>query len=122
MFYTVQNICLETVSNECMLFVENEEELDKDLLESMNATRDASQSKSFTSVTNIPYQISSPLTFKLLNNQPAFRCAVIMFRREFAMRLAAQPGDKLYCRFTVNTQCPNLPPPQSWKKQFLTST
>ena len=30
MFYTLQNICLETVSNECMLFVENEEELDKD--------------------------------------------------------------------------------------------
>ncbi|XP_062145247.1 ribosomal RNA small subunit methyltransferase [Alnus glutinosa] len=55
-------------------------------------------------VANIPYQISSPLTFKLLNHQPAFRCAVIMFQREFAMRLVAQPGDKLYCRLTVNTQ------------------
>ncbi|XP_028802507.1 ribosomal RNA small subunit methyltransferase-like [Neltuma alba] len=55
-------------------------------------------------VANIPYQISSPLTFKLLNHQPAFRCAIIMFQREFAMRLVAQPGDKLYCRLTVNTQ------------------
>lgn len=55
-------------------------------------------------VANIPYQISSPLTFKLLNYQPAFRCAIIMFQREFAMRLVAQPGDKLYCRLTVNTQ------------------
>jgi 18S rRNA (adenine1779-N6/adenine1780-N6)-dimethyltransferase len=27
-----------------------------------------------------------------------------MFQREFAMRLVAQPGDKLYCRLTVNTQ------------------
>ncbi|KAK7256965.1 hypothetical protein RIF29_30606 [Crotalaria pallida] len=55
-------------------------------------------------VANIPYQISSPLTFKLLGHQPAFRCAIIMFQREFAMRLVAQPGDKLYCRLTVNTQ------------------
>ncbi|CAL0333651.1 unnamed protein product [Lupinus luteus] len=55
-------------------------------------------------VANIPYQISSPLTFKLLGHQPAFRCAIIMFQREFAMRLVALPGDKLYCRLTVNTQ------------------
>lgn len=55
-------------------------------------------------VANIPYQISSPLTFKLLNHQPPFRCAVIMFQREFAMRLVAQPGDNLYCRLSANTQ------------------
>ncbi|MBA0821789.1 hypothetical protein Goarm_018629, partial [Gossypium armourianum] len=55
-------------------------------------------------VANIPYQISSPLTFKLLFHQPAFRCAIIMFQREFAMRLVAQPGDNLYCRLSVNTQ------------------
>ncbi|THU61447.1 hypothetical protein C4D60_Mb07t23380 [Musa balbisiana] len=55
-------------------------------------------------VANIPYQISSPLTFKLLAHRPAFRCAVIMFQREFAMRLVANPGDNLYCRLSVNTQ------------------
>ncbi|XP_077219110.1 ribosomal RNA adenine dimethylase family protein [Tasmannia lanceolata] len=55
-------------------------------------------------VANIPYQISSPLTFKLLSHKPAFRCAVIMFQREFAMRLVAKPGDTLYCRLSVNTQ------------------
>ncbi|GAV83608.1 RrnaAD domain-containing protein [Cephalotus follicularis] len=56
-------------------------------------------------VANIPYQISSPLVFKLLlNHQRRFRCAVIMFQREFAMRLVAQPGDNLYCRLSVNTQ------------------
>ncbi len=26
------------------------------------------------------------------------------FQREFAQRLVAQPGDKLYCRLSVNTQ------------------
>lgn len=55
-------------------------------------------------VANIPYQISSPLTFKLLSHRPIFRCAVIMFQREFAMRLVANPGDSLYCRLSVNTQ------------------
>ncbi|CAN6246978.1 unnamed protein product [Urochloa humidicola] len=55
-------------------------------------------------VANIPYQISSPLTFKLLSHRPIFRCAVIMFQREFAMRLVAQPGDNLYCRLSVNVQ------------------
>lgn len=54
-------------------------------------------------VANIPYQISSPLVFKLLSGPP-FRCAVLMVQREFAMRLCARPGDELYCRLSVNTQ------------------
>ena len=55
-------------------------------------------------VANIPYQISSPLTFKLLSHTPAFRSAVIMFQHEFAMRLVARPGDSLYCRLAANVQ------------------
>ncbi len=55
-------------------------------------------------VANIPYQISSPLVFKLLSHRPIFRCAVIMFQEEFALRLSAQPGSELYCRLSVNTQ------------------
>lgn len=55
-------------------------------------------------VSNTPYQISSPLTFKLLSHKPAFRTAVLMFQREFAMRLVARPGDDLYCRLSVNAQ------------------
>jgi hypothetical protein len=39
-------------------------------------------------VANVPYQI----------------CAVIMFQKEFAQRLVAQPGDPLFCRLSVNTQ------------------
>ncbi|XP_077571260.1 dimethyladenosine transferase-like [Stigmatopora nigra] len=55
-------------------------------------------------VANLPYQISSPFVFKLLLHRPFFRCAVLMFQREFAMRLVAPPGDKLYCRLSINTQ------------------
>lgn len=55
-------------------------------------------------VANLPYQISSPFVFKLLLHRPFFRCAILMFQREFAQRLVAKPGDKLYCRLSINTQ------------------
>jgi len=55
-------------------------------------------------VANVPYQISSPLVFKLLSHRPMFRCAVMMFQEEFALRLTARPGESLYCRLSVNTQ------------------
>ncbi|PLB50482.1 dimethyladenosine transferase [Aspergillus steynii IBT 23096] len=55
-------------------------------------------------VSNTPYQISSPLTFKLLATSPAPRVCILMFQREFALRLFAKPGDKLYSRLSVNAQ------------------
>ena len=55
-------------------------------------------------VANLPYQISSPVVFKLLSHRPMFRCAVLMFQEEFALRLSARPGEALYCRLSVNTQ------------------
>ena len=33
-----------------------------------------------------------------------FRCAVLMFQREFAQRLIAKPGSNMYCRLSVNVQ------------------
>ncbi|XP_049849417.1 probable dimethyladenosine transferase [Schistocerca gregaria] len=55
-------------------------------------------------LSNTPYQISSPLTFKLLSHRPIFREAFLMFQREFALRLVAEPADPLYCRLSINTQ------------------
>merc|ERR1711862_438204 len=39
-----------------------------------------------------------------LSHRPMFRCAVMMFQEEFALRLTAKPGESLYCRLSVNTQ------------------
>uniref|UniRef100_A0A8C5V4Y1 rRNA adenine N(6)-methyltransferase n=1 Tax=Microcebus murinus TaxID=30608 RepID=A0A8C5V4Y1_MICMU len=52
-------------------------------------------------VANLPYQLKMTifLPFFFL-----FRCAILMFQREFALRLVAKPGDKLYCRLSINTQ------------------
>lgn len=55
-------------------------------------------------VANLPYQISSQVVFKLLAHRPMFRCAVLMFQEEFALRLTARPGEALYCRLSVNVQ------------------
>ncbi|CBY17942.1 unnamed protein product [Oikopleura dioica] len=55
-------------------------------------------------VANLPYAISSPITFKLLLHRPMFRVAVLMFQKEFADRLVAQPGDKIYSRLSVAVQ------------------
>ena len=52
----------------------------------------------------LTYAWQTSRTFKLLSHRPIFRCAVIMFQREFAMRFVAQPGDSLYCRLSVNVQ------------------
>ncbi|KAI9883309.1 MAG: hypothetical protein M1823_004931 [Watsoniomyces obsoletus] len=55
-------------------------------------------------ISNTPYQISSPLVFKLLATTPSPRTCILMFQREFAMRLVARPGDSLYCRLSANAQ------------------
>ena len=55
-------------------------------------------------VANIPYNISSPLTFKLLAHRPVFRAAVIMYQHEFAMRMVAKAAQPLYGRLGVNCQ------------------
>ncbi|WVF69982.1 dimethyladenosine transferase [Kwoniella sp. CBS 6097] len=55
-------------------------------------------------ISNTPYQISSPLVFKLLSHRPIPRCAVLMFQREFALRLVAPAGSKLWGRLAANVQ------------------
>ncbi len=50
-------------------------------------------------VSNIPYKISSPLTFKLLEHN--FKLAVLTYQEEFAERLVAYAGDFAYSRLSV---------------------
>lgn len=51
-------------------------------------------------VANLPYGISSDITFRLLEHK--FKLAVLMYQREFAERLVAKPGSDDYGRLTVN--------------------
>ncbi len=53
-------------------------------------------------VANLPYQISSPITFKLLNCN--FDIAILMYQEEFAKRMVANYNTKEYGRLTVSVQ------------------
>jgi 18S rRNA (adenine1779-N6/adenine1780-N6)-dimethyltransferase len=55
-------------------------------------------------ISNTPYQISSPLVFRLLSHRPLFRVAILMFQREFALRLVARPSSSLWSRLSANVQ------------------
>ncbi len=50
-------------------------------------------------VANLPYWISSEMTFRLLEKE--FELAVLMYQKEFAERLVARPGTEDYGRLTV---------------------
>jgi 16S rRNA (adenine1518-N6/adenine1519-N6)-dimethyltransferase len=51
-------------------------------------------------VSNLPYRISSPITFRILG--ATFDRAVLMYQEEFAERLVARQGDAGYSRLAVN--------------------
>ena len=50
-------------------------------------------------VSNLPYQISSPITFKFLNYD--FELAVLMYQKEFASRMNGKVGSKDYSRLSA---------------------
>ncbi|WP_369682635.1 16S rRNA (adenine(1518)-N(6)/adenine(1519)-N(6))-dimethyltransferase RsmA [Methanosphaera cuniculi] len=72
-------------------------------------------------VSNLPYQISSPVTFKLL--EYPFKKAVLMYQLEFAKRMQAKPDTHEYSRLSVglyfkcNAQIIDTLPPQSFIPQ-----
>ena len=51
-------------------------------------------------VSNLPFQISSPVTFKFLECN--FDLAVLIYQKEFADRMIAKPKSKNYSRLSVN--------------------
>jgi 16S rRNA (adenine1518-N6/adenine1519-N6)-dimethyltransferase len=50
-------------------------------------------------VSNLPYQISSPITFKFLNQD--FDLAILMYQKEFADRMNGKVGTKEYSRLSA---------------------
>ena len=52
-------------------------------------------------VANLPYSISTPFLFHLMEHKEVLHSAVIMLQKELAQRLCAQPGSKVYGAPTV---------------------
>ena len=53
-------------------------------------------------ISNLPYSISSPVTFKLLEYD--FDMGILMYQHEFAKRIVAAPGGKDYGRLSIAVQ------------------
>lgn len=80
-------------------------------------------------VANIPYQITTPILFRLIKYRHLFSRAILMMQEEVAARLLAAPGGRDYGRLTVGagTHCdinPGFkvapgafsPPPKVWSR------
>ncbi len=55
-------------------------------------------------VASLPFQVSSPLTLKLLTHEPGFATAVLLYQQEFAEKLLARPRTEAYGRLSVVAQ------------------
>ncbi len=58
----------------------------------------------FSVIGNFPYNISSPILFKILDWEPQVQEVIGMFQKEVAMRVAAGPGSKTYGILSVLMQ------------------
>lgn len=52
-------------------------------------------------VGNLPYSLSSPLLFKLLEERELFSECIFLLQKEVAQRLCGQPGSKIYAPLSI---------------------
>ena len=60
--------------------------------------------KSIKVVSNLPYYITAPILFKLIENREWISRAVLMMQKEVADRILASPGGKEYGRLTLGVR------------------
>ena len=58
----------------------------------------------FVLTCNYPYDISSQIFFKMIDNRNLIPCCTGMIQREVALRMASEPGNKAYGILSVLTQ------------------
>lgn len=63
----------------------------------------SNEAKALRLIGNLPYNISTPLIFHLLDQLDQIEDMLFMLQKEVALRLAAKPGNKHYGRLTVMT-------------------
>ena len=72
-----------------------------DLEEEMMQRFDLAKVPDYVVCANIPYNITSPIIFQLLENCPHMQRATLMMQKEVAQRIIAQPGSKDYGLLTL---------------------
>lgn len=100
---------LEPVLKEELAGLNNIRIIFKDILEA-NIEKELMQAFNLEKVppyrvcANIPYNITTPIIFHLLENCPGMRSATLMMQKEVADRMLASPGGKDYGLLTLMTE------------------
>ena len=81
------------VSN-CEIIAKNILQMDLDAIPAATGSK-------ITVVGNLPYGISSQILIKLIQSRSAIERTVLMFQKELAQRITAQPGGRDYGRITA---------------------
>lgn len=76
-----------------------EVDLEMELSRAFNLTKP----QSYLVCANIPYNITTPIIFQLLENCPHMQSATLMMQKEVAQRIMARPGGKDYGLLTLMT-------------------
>ncbi|MBH98354.1 MAG: 16S rRNA (adenine(1518)-N(6)/adenine(1519)-N(6))-dimethyltransferase [Rhodospirillaceae bacterium] len=86
---------MKTVNDKNRLVIHNDDAL------KINFQLLTNRSNSLRVVGNLPYNISTPLLFHLLNYRAVIKDIHVMLQKEVATRITAKPGGKDYGRLTV---------------------
>jgi len=81
--------------------VENVTLVTKDILTFDFTSLEPASTGKWLAIGNLPYNISTPVLERLIEHRRIFRAAVLMFQKEVADRLTAQPGSRTYGALTV---------------------
>jgi len=107
-FLLKSNLKLVEIDSESVLYLnENYPELEGKILEADFLKMDLSNvfdNEPFKLCGNFPYNISSQILFKTLENRELISMCVGMFQREVALRIASQPKNKEYGILSVLVQ------------------
>jgi 16S rRNA (adenine1518-N6/adenine1519-N6)-dimethyltransferase len=77
---------------------------EKDILKFDIPSLARSENKDLIVVGNVPYNISSQIMVEILKARACIKKSVLMFQKELAQRISAQPGSKAYGRLSVMVQ------------------
>jgi len=78
--------------------------IETDALEFDFSSLSESSSGSLKIVANLPYNVATPILFKLLESRHIIDCMVLMFQKEVASRIVASPGGKNYGALSIFPQ------------------
>jgi len=96
--------CVAALEDLCRAYPDRLTVMEGDALKIDAAALAAGQAGDVLIVANLPYNIATPLLIKWLKQCDAFSGLTLMFQKEVALRLVAEPGSRTYGRLSIITQ------------------